>query len=458
MKIQKILTSVTLGVFVASSLVALPAAPSEAASNINKQSEVKEMFDRLNNYRIKKGVPKVKYNTNVEKVARDWTVKMADSRSLEHNPNYHNDSRIPDDWSGAGEIVAYNGTGSPEQFINQWINSSGHESIMSDDFYTHVGIGIAKSSNGNSYSTINFFSYENNPAGTQSSPTVDKPKPTPPKPAAPKYSVKGDILKKYNQKGVKDKLGTPIRNQVATKGGWTQSFKNGAIYSKKGVATTVQYNGGIRNHYKAMGWQTGKLGFPTSDEKKINGGYYQSFQNGSIHWSKKTGAHTTIKNSPIQKKWKALKYEKGYLGFPSSNQVNFKYKKNANYQNFNGGMVIHSKNTDAHTLKGAVRSRWKANGWERSKLGLPKSDEKKIKGGTYQKFEKGSIHYSKKTGAHMTLGAIQKEWGKKKYERGKLGYPKSEEFKWNGKTRQNFEGGYITYTKKQGVKTHYYKK
>lgn len=455
MKIQKTIAQITLGLFIASSaVITIPAPAAEAATNINKQSEVKDMFDRLNKYRIKKGAKAVKYNTNIEKVAKAWTVKMADSSSLNHNPHYANDDRIPSDWRGAAEIVAYNGTGTPSQFINQWINSPSHEKIMKDKSYTHVGVGIATNSKGMSYATINFFKYEKDPAGTKTSPTVDK---VTPKPSTPKYAVKGEILKKYNQKGVKAKLGAPTRNQVATKGGWTQSFKNGAIYSKKGSGTRVQYTGGIRSHYKKMGWQTGKLGFPTSDEKKINGGYYQSFEKGSIHWSKKTGAHTTLKNSPIQKKWKSLKYENGYLGYPSGEQVKFKFQKNANYQNFAGGMVIHSKKSGAHTLKGAVQSRWKANGWERSKLGLPKSDERKIRGGVYQKFEKGSIHWSKKTGAHMTLGAIQKEWGKKKYENGKLGYPKSEEFKWKGKTRQNFEGGYITYTKKQGAKTYYNK-
>ena len=210
------------------------------------------------------------------------------------------------------------------------------------------------------------------------------------------------------------------------------------------------------NEIKKTWTTTKKLGNPTSNHKCgiKNNGCFQKFQKGSIHWSSKTGAHPTFHGN-IQKKWGSLKYENGYLGYPTGKPLTFKYNKAADYQNFQGGMIITNSQAGTHTLKGAIRNKWKALGWERSTLKLPTSDERGLRNGAFQKFQGGSIHWSPKTGAHPTKGAIQKAWGSQKYERGRLGYPTSDEYKSGGKTWQDFEGGKISWTSKEGARIQY---
>jgi LGFP repeat len=47
--------------------------------------------------------------------------------------------------------------------------------------------------------------------------------------------------------------------------------------------------------------------------------------------------------------------------------------------------------------------------------------------GRYRSFQNGSIHWHPSTGAFETHGAIRDQWGQQGWERGQLGYPKSDE-------------------------------
>lgn len=72
------------------------------------------------------------------------------------------------------------------------------------------------------------------------------------------------------------------------------------------------------------------------------------------------------------------------------------------------------------------------------RCGLPR-------GGCYRAFKHGSIHWSPKTGAHATWGAIRWIWKKNNWERGKYGYPTgSARIGNDGKLRQKFQRGTIT--------------
>ena len=236
--------------------------------------------------------------------------------------------------------------------------------------------------------------------------------------------------------------------------------KLGAIraQAKKLWTPTYKTSGAIGTFYSK---NKSKTGVPTQAMKcgLRDGGCFQKFKNGSVHWSKKSGAHFTRAGGTIQKKWGTGKWERGPLGYPTSEQVNFKYRSGAYYQNFQNGMIIHHKDTGTWILKGAIRTKWKALGWERGYSKLPISDEKcGLKNrGCFQKFEGSSIHWTSASGAHATKrgSAIQKAWKSQKYERGRLGYPTSEEFTWGKYVRQEFQGGYVLWsrsTKKTTIK------
>src|SRR5262249_47894068 len=132
--------------------------------------------------------------------------------------------------------------------------------------------------------------------------------------------------------------------------------------------------GRIRDKWAALGWEAGVLGFPVSDEASTpNGkGKFNSFQNGSIHWSPTTGAHET--HGPISDKWAALGWEAGFLGFPVSDEASTPNKL-GRFNTFQHGSIHWSPATGAHETHGAIRDRWAALGWEGGSLGFPTSDE-----------------------------------------------------------------------------------
>ncbi len=123
------------------------------------------------------------------------------------------------------------------------------------------------------------------------------------------------------------------------------------------------------------------------------------------------------------------------------------------------------KKTKKIVLKGAIGKYYAKH---KSALGKPITNEKKLKGGVYQRFTKGNVHWSKKTGAHRVKDKkIRKAWKKRKYENGRLGFPRSESYKTKLKlkigkkkkkvavTRQNFRGGYLYYRPGKAVKVVY---
>ena len=226
--------------------------------------------------------------------------------------------------------------------------------------------------------------------------------------------------------------------------------------SGKKKSTTIPVPGKIGTFYKK---NTAKTGKPIAQQKcnLTRGGCYQKFARGSVHWSKKSGAHFTRKGSDIARHWAKQKSERGALGYPTGEVRKLKNASGAYYQSFEGGIVVSKKSLGAHTMRGAIGAKWRALGWARSSMKLPIAAQKctLVRGGCFQKFQGGSIHWTKKTGAHATKGAIQRAWGTQKYEKGRLGYPTSGEFTSGSLKRQNFEGGHITWSKKKGAKIHY---
>ena len=62
------------------------------------------------------------------------------------------------------------------------------------------------------------------------------------------------------------------------------------------------------------------LGAPTEDERSCPDGVgrYRTYQHGSIHWHPSSGAHET--HGSIRTKWASLGWEKGILGYPTSDE------------------------------------------------------------------------------------------------------------------------------------------
>ncbi|RKR29776.1 LGFP repeat-containing protein [Arthrobacter oryzae] len=184
----------------------------------------------------------------------------------------------------------------------------------------------------------------------------------------------------------------------------------------------------------------------------VKGGCYQSFQAGAVHYAPGVGAFATWRG--IRTAWGKVGYEKGKLGYPTGNEV-CGLRNGGCYQSFQGGTIHYAPGVGAFATWGGIRTAWGKVGYEKGKLGYPLSNEicGLRNGGCYQGFQGGTIHYAPGVGAFATWGAIRAAWGTQGYERGRLGYPTTNEFPTGGgSVAQKFQGGRISWSPGTGTK------
>jgi len=179
-----------------------------------------------------------------------------------------------------------------------------------------------------------------------------------------------------------------------------------------------------------------------------NGGCYQIFQGGAVLWSPSSGAHTS-KNGAIRGAYQSTGYENGTLGYPVMGPEFCGLKNGGCYQMFEGGAILWSGATNAQiSNNGPIRSAYAAAGFENGYLGYPATGQ--ICGlrnaGCYQMYQGGAVLWSSATGAHPSpFGAIRGTYASFGFESGRLGYPTSPEHcgTKNGGCYQMYETGAI---------------
>lgn len=124
----------------ANAVVSAPTSVSDLVKDDNFQ-EIQEVFNAINVFRASKGLQPVTYNVHAANVAQDWSDYMGAEADFSHNPNFYTDPRVSGN-QYAGEIIAARWDRSGQGLVNQWINSPGHNAIMSDPNFTTIGIGI----------------------------------------------------------------------------------------------------------------------------------------------------------------------------------------------------------------------------------------------------------------------------------------------------------------------------
>ncbi|ART69042.1 hypothetical protein BTO20_10985 [Mycobacterium dioxanotrophicus] len=100
------------------------------------------------------------------------------------------------------------------------------------------------------------------------------------------FVVQGIILQKYNATGgASSPLGLPTASEAAApNGGQFSTFNGGAIYWTPQTGAHIVW-GGIRDAWERDGGAGGRLGYPTSDEATIPGGWQSQFQHGTITYT-----------------------------------------------------------------------------------------------------------------------------------------------------------------------------
>lgn len=185
-----------------------------------------------------------------------------------------------------------------------------------------------------------------------------------------------------------------IDESICGRDGRFQTFVNNkSIYWNAGVAGGVahQIGGSIRDKWGESGWENGILGYPTTDEEVAldQAGRFNHFENGSIFWTPSIGAHFVA--GDIHKAWVAQGWERGQLGYPTSDEKPLPDGV-GRFSEFQGGSIYWKPGLGAHVVPMKIRDRWAQLGWETGRLGYPVADPVDEDGVLTQRFEHGVIH------------------------------------------------------------------
>ncbi|MFG1790904.1 alpha/beta hydrolase-fold protein [Nocardia sp. NPDC049149] len=152
-------------------------------------------------------------------------------------------------------------------------------------------------------------------------------------------AVRGAIFDEWGKQGFeRGPAGYPVGPEIKTpkRDGAVQAFENGPFYYS--AKTGVRRVGGlILDKYAQMGYENSWLGFPAAEEQPLKDlGRYSRFEGGSIYWSPLSGTWA-VKNGAIMDAWQVLGYESGKLGYPISDEFPV---PGGTQQNFQTGYIL----------------------------------------------------------------------------------------------------------------------
>jgi len=263
------------------------------------------------------------------------------------------------------------------------------------------------------------------------------------------------ILAHYTGLGGADSdLGQLNGSEYAVPGGRAQNFTGGRVYWSPATGAH-EVHGAVLAHYLAIGGPASSLGLPTTDESPSADGVgrYNNFANGgALYWSPSTGAHEV--HGAIDDKWGQLDWESGPHGYPVSDERQTPDRV-GRYSDFEDGSIYWTPQTGAQSIHGAIMAKWAQYQWATGVLGYPVTDERTTPDGTgrYNHLQGGSIYWTPSTGAHTVQGAIRDSWAAQGWETGSLGYPISDERAVAGGRQSDFEGGSLFWDAGTGTVT-----
>lgn len=111
-------------------------------------ADEKEVFNLINKQRANNGLPALKEDSEVQRVARIKAQDMVDNNYFSHNsPTYGSPfdmlKSFKISYKSAGENIAGNSSNSGA--VNAWMNSSGHKANILNNSFNYTGIGVVSS-------------------------------------------------------------------------------------------------------------------------------------------------------------------------------------------------------------------------------------------------------------------------------------------------------------------------
>lgn len=270
--------------------------------------------------------------------------------------------------------------------------------------------------------------------------------------------VKGAILQQWAALGWETgRFGYPTGEEVCglRDSGCLQTFTGGSLYWSA-ASGAHGISGDVLVAYGIQKWETGFLRYPTAEQVcgLTGGGCFQTFQGGAVYWSPGRGAFPV--SGTYLDHWAGTRWEVGALGYPTGWQT-CGIRDSGCYQSFQHGAIYSSATTGVRHLIGDFLTKWGAQGYETGPLGYPTTDTicGLPGGGCYTAFQTGAIYWSAPTGARIVAnGPVATRWAGQQWERGPLGYPTGDTTCGlrDGGCRQDFAGGTVTWTDATGAR------
>ncbi|KXN99353.1 serine protease [Bacillus thuringiensis] len=123
--------------------------PAEEAKSLSEFEQ--RVVELTNAERVKQGLPALKIDTELSKVARIKSEDMQKNNYFDHNsPTYGSPfdmmKKFGISYTSAGENIAQ-GQRTPEEVVQAWMNSAGHRANILNNGFTHIGVGYVESGN-----------------------------------------------------------------------------------------------------------------------------------------------------------------------------------------------------------------------------------------------------------------------------------------------------------------------
>lgn len=206
------------------------------------------------------------------------------------------------------------------------------------------------------------------------------------------HPIIGDLFEKFQSENYElGWLGYPIADPLKLRDdGVFLNFQGGALY--KSEHGTFFVRGAIREAWSAYEWETGKFGYPITDEKALpdNEGFMQDFEHGHCYFHPSTGAHWIY--GLIWNEYSNQKWERG-IGYPLTDELPTPVSA-GRFNHFEDASIYWRQGSEkAFTVKDVIRDVWADMGWENSNLGWPISNQYTDGSYTRQDFEGGSVKY-----------------------------------------------------------------
>ena len=123
---------------------------SSSGSNVSSDlsNDEREVFNLINTQRTNNGLPALKINNEVQRVARIKAQDMVDNNYFSHtSPTFGSPfdmlKSFKVSYNSAGENIAGNSSNSGA--VNAWMNSSGHKANILNSSFNYTGIGVVSS-------------------------------------------------------------------------------------------------------------------------------------------------------------------------------------------------------------------------------------------------------------------------------------------------------------------------